>query len=479
MANNSFFDVEDPLGLPPADSGRNASQHPGRNASQHPGRNAPPEYTVSELSLRLKKTVEEGFSFVRVRGEISKVTLAKSGHLYTALKDESSVLDAVCWKGTVARLGVKPEEGMEVVVTGRLTTYPGRSNYQIIIETMELAGQGALLKMLEERRKKLAAEGLFDTARKRALPFLPRVIGVVTSPTGAVLRDIMHRLNDRFPVRVILWPVVVQGQNAAQEVAAAIEGFNALAVNSSDRPDLLIVARGGGSLEDLMPFNDEKVVRAAAASKIPLISAVGHETDTTLIDFAADLRAPTPTAAAEKAVPVRAEILAQVMDDGKRIVTAAHRLLLQHRTHLQGLARGLGDPARLLETAAQKLDHLSSRIETGLQAWLERKSAKLKELAGRISLQGVLRRISDSGRILSGLGERLFNAEKKILRDRALLLKNAAQMLESLSFERVLERGYAVVFDAKGGIVSSVKGMKKGQDVVLRLKDGETPAKIG
>ncbi|HSK41782.1 MAG TPA: exodeoxyribonuclease VII large subunit, partial [Arenibaculum sp.] len=277
-----------------------------------------PEVTVGELSRRLKRTIEETFGYVRVRGEISQPKRHGSGHVYLRLKDEAAVIEAVCWKGTAARLSVRPEEGLEVVCTGRLTTYPGRSQYQLVIETMELAGEGALLKMLEERKRRLAAEGLFDPGRKKPLPFLPDVIGVVTSPTGAVIRDILHRLADRFPRHVLIWPVAVQGEAAASQVAAAIEGFNRLpeaGAGPVPRPDLLIVARGGGSLEDLMPFNEEVVVRAAAASRIPLISAVGHETDTTLIDYAADRRAPTPSAAAEMAVPVRVEILAQVMDD--------------------------------------------------------------------------------------------------------------------------------------------------------------------
>ena len=261
-----------------------------------------PEFSVSELSHRLKRSVEESFAWVRVRGEISGFKRPASGHLYFALKDADAVLDAVCWKGQAARLGVKPEDGLEVICSGKLTTYPGRSKYQMIVERMELAGLGALMAMLEQRKKKLAAEGLFDAERKRALPYLPRVIGVVTSPTGAVIRDILHRLHDRFPTRVLLWPVLVQGEGAADQVARAIAGFNALPADGPvPRPDILIVARGGGSLEDLMAFNEESVVRAAAASRIPLISAVGHETDTTLIDFASDRRAPTPTAAAEMA----------------------------------------------------------------------------------------------------------------------------------------------------------------------------------
>lgn len=440
MTRNNLFDEDDPFGLPPV-----------------AGKNAPPEYSVSELSHKLKTVVENEFSYVRVRGEISKVTVAKSGHLYTSLKDADAVLDAICWKGTVSRLSIKPEEGMEVVCTGRLTTYPGRSNYQLIIETMELAGQGALLKMLEDRRKKLASEGLFDAGRKRSLPFLPDIIGVITSPTGAVIRDILHRLDERFPRRVLLWPVMVQGQGAAAQVTAAINGFNALPANSPDRPDLLIVARGGGSLEDLMPFNDEALVRAAASSKIPLISAVGHETDTTLIDYAADLRAPTPTAAAEKAVPVRAELLALTRDTGRRMLTAVRRML---------------------ELPLQRLDHLSSKLDAGLKNWLQRRSAKLNELSAKLSPQALARQIADARRILSGYGERLLHTEQKILKDRTVKMQNLSSLLESLSFERVLERGYAVVFDGKGNIISSAKKTAAGEDIKIRFKDGESRATV-
>lgn len=460
MAAKDFFGSDDPFGVSMADD-------------IPAGANAPPEYSVSELSNKLKRVVEDEFSFVRVRGEISKVTIAKSGHLYTSLKDDSAVLDAICWKGTVSRLGIKPEEGMEVICTGRLTTYPGRSNYQMIIETMELAGQGALLKMLEDRKKKLAAEGLFDPARKQLLPFLPDVIGVVTSPTGAVIRDIMHRLNERFPRRVLIWPVMVQGAGAAQQVAAAINGFNAIPQDSPLRPDVLIVARGGGSFEDLMPFNDEAVVRAAAASEIPLISAVGHETDTTLIDFAADLRAPTPTAAAEKAVPVRAELIAALLDDEKRLHITLMRRLQQHRTHLTGLGRGLGDPKRLLENTMQRLDHLGSKLDSGLAAWLQKRRAVLGELSARVSSRPLRQRLSDSARLLSAQGERLKNTESKIIDERMRKLQNIDALLQSLSFERVLERGYSVVFDAKGNIVSSAKEIKAGDDLRLRLRDGE------
>src|SRR5438128_4161882 len=280
----------------------------------NPGSNLP-EYTVSELSLALKRSIEDGFGQVRVRGEISGFKRHGSGHCYFALKDAEAVIDAVCWRLTAIRLAIKPEDGMEVVCSGRLTTYPGRSKYQLVVDTVELAGKGALLRLLEERRQRLADEGLFAAERKQKLPFLPGVIGIVTSPTGAVIRDILHRLADRFPRRVLLWPVAVQGEGAAAQVAAAINGFNRLPTEGPvPRPQLIIVARGGGSLEDLMAFNEEIVVRAAAESPIPLISAVGHETDTTLIDHASDRRAPTPTAAAEMAVPVRSELSAQLAE---------------------------------------------------------------------------------------------------------------------------------------------------------------------
>ncbi|MBM3560543.1 MAG: exodeoxyribonuclease VII large subunit, partial [Alphaproteobacteria bacterium] len=300
-------------------------------AAERTASNAPPILTVSELAGAVRHAIEDQFGMVRVRGELSGVKRAGSGHVYMGLKDADSVLDAVAWRGTAQRLAVKPEDGLDVVVIGRLTTYPARSRYQLIVEQMELAGEGALLKMIEERRKRLAAEGLFDAGRKRKLPYLPEVIGVVTSPSGAVIRDILHRLAERLPCHVLLWPVLVQGNGAAEQVAAAVAGFSALTEGGAvPRPDVVIVARGGGSLEDLMAFNEEVVVRAIAASTIPVISAVGHETDTTLADFAADMRAPTPTAAAELAVPVRADLLVDVDACGVRLAGAAMKLV-RHR----------------------------------------------------------------------------------------------------------------------------------------------------
>ena len=337
-----------------------------------------PVFSVSELSQSLKRVVEDAFAHVRVRGEVSRLTLARSGHIYVTLKDENAVLDGVCWKGNAARLAVYPEEGMEVIVTGRLSTYGGRSSYQIVIEQVELAGEGALLKLLEDRRKKLLAEGLFDEERKQPLPTLPGVIGVVTSPTGAVIRDILHRLRDRFPCHVLLWPANVQGDGAAESIAAAIDGFNTLApVGAVPRPDLLIIARGGGSLEDLWAFNEEVLVRAAAESDIPLISAVGHETDTTLIDFAADQRAPTPTAAAEMAVPVRGDLLAQTADQGVRLMRAMHRTFGDFEKDVAGLARGIPEPGRIADEASQRLDDRLERLERA-------KDAVLNDMWGRV-----------------------------------------------------------------------------------------------
>lgn len=327
------------------------------------------EFTVSEISQAVKRTVEDEFGHVRVRGEISGFRgQHASGHCYFTLKDDAASIDAVVWKGSYARLTFKPEEGLEVIATGRLTTFPRSSKYQIVIDNIEPAGAGALMALLEERRKKLLAEGLFSRERKRALPYLPRVIGVVTSPTGAVIRDILHRLEDRFPSHVLVWPVRVQGESCAPEVVNAIEGFNALPAGGRiPRPDLLIVARGGGSIEDLWGFNEEAVVRAVAASDIPVISAVGHETDTTLIDYASDMRAPTPTAAAEAAVPVRAELIAYVEDQGSRQRQSARRQLSSLRDRLRAASAGLPRPTDLVSTQRQRLDMASSQLVAGLR----------------------------------------------------------------------------------------------------------------
>src|SRR5712671_1330136 len=408
-----------------------------------PGANLP-EYTVSGLSLALKRSVEENFSHVRVRGEISGFKRHGSGHCYFALKDSEAVLDAVCWRQTAIRLPIKPEDGMEVVCTGRLTTYPGRSKYQLVIDSIALAGIGALLKILEDRRQRLAAEGLFAVERKKKLPFLPEVIGIVTSPSGAVLRDILHRLSDRFPRQVLVWPVAVQGEGAAAQVAAAIEGFNRLAADGPvRRPDLIIVARGGGSLEDLMPFNEEIVVRAAAASAIPLISAVGHETDTTLIDYASDRRAPTPTAAAEMAVPVRLDLIAELEAKAMRIVSGLSRFLSERRTRVEGLGRGLPDPRSLLDTARQRLDDRAERLELGLRQAIALRRHRLETAGGRLS-KGLLEAqlVRGHDRLADAL-PRLEQALRRLVDHQQHRLENVGGRLEAFrqAVAKVLARG--------------------------------------
>jgi len=410
-----------------------------------------PEFSVSEISMAVKRTLEGTFERVRVRGEISGFKRAASGHLYMALKDENAVLDAVCWRGNAGRLAIAPEDGMEVIAVGRITSYPGRSKYQIVVESLELAGEGALLKLLEDRRRKLAEEGLFDEARKRALPFLPDVIGVVTSPTGAVIRDILHRLADRFPRRVLVWPVLVQGEGAAEQVAAAIRGFNAFAEGGNiPRPDLLIVARGGGSLEDLWAFNEEVVVRAAAGSAIPLISAVGHETDTTLIDYAADRRAPTPTAAAEMAVPVRRELLIQTGELERRLLGAATRMVAERRERLDGLGRGLVDPKRLLEDMTQRLDERAERLRNCWNAFIKERQGRVDHL--RASLPHPRQLLAVKAEQLSGPAARLDYIRPRLLSDRAREIDGLNRVLESVSYKKVLQRGYAVVRGPDGAI---------------------------
>lgn len=454
-----------------------------------------PEFSVSEISQAVKRTLETSFDRVRVRGEISGFKRAASGHLYMALKDDSAVLDGVCWRGVAGRLGMQPEDGMEVIATGRLTSYPGRSKYQIVIDRMELAGAGALLKLLEDRKRKLAAEGLFDAERKRKLPFLPEVIGVVTSPTGAVIRDIMHRLSDRFPRRVMVWPVAVQGEPAAGQVAAAIRGFNGLAKTGAvPRPEVLIVARGGGSLEDLWAFNEEIVVRAAAESEIPLISAVGHETDTTLIDFASDRRAPTPTAAAEMAVPVRAELAAQTLDLERRLLGGAGRFLTERRMEVEGLGRGLPDPRRLLEEKTQRLDDSAERLGNAMNNFIGYRRGTLVELAAQ--LPHPRQQIRLSRQQLSAQGERLQSLRPRLLepfrqayqrvdaarrlgesgrsltQERQRAVTELGRVLESVSYKNVLRRGFAVVRGEKGTIMRAAE-VDDGMALNIEFQDGQ------
>lgn len=430
-----------------------------------------PELSVSELAFSLKRTLEESYGRIRVRGELSGLKVAASGHLYGDIKDQDANINIVCWKGVMANLSARPEEGLEVICTGKVSSYPKSSRYQIIIDSMELAGEGALLKMLEARKKMLAAEGLFAPERKKPLPFLPDVIGVVTSPTGAVIRDIMHRLQDRFPRHVLIWPVPVQGEGAGDKIAAAIRGFNAMPAQGGalPRPDVVIVARGGGSLEDLMAFNDEAVVRAAAECEIPLISAVGHETDTTLIDYAADQRAPTPTGAAEIAVPRRVDLLYSVTESEQRMIGGLRRMLSEKGHKLEAATARLGDPAQLMNLKSQTLDHTAQKLESSYANVIARRENRMRELAGR--LIHPRQRLSEAARILDIRTEALIRARRTLLKDKRTELDNAGKMLELLSFKSVLQRGFTVIRDTDGKPLSSAGQAAAAAHVILEFKD--------
>jgi exodeoxyribonuclease VII large subunit len=488
-----------------------------------------PEFTVSELSSALKRTVEDAYGHVRVRGEISGFRGPhSSGHCYFALKDENAKIEAVIWKGVHGRMRFKPQEGLEVIATGKLTTYPGSSKYQIVIEAIEPAGIGALMALMEERKKKLAAEGLFDEARKQLLPWLPEVIGVVTSPTGAVIRDILHRLEDRFPRRVLVWPVRVQGEGSAEQIAAAIRGFNALPQTGRiPRPDLLIVARGGGSLEDLWSFNEEIVVRAAAESMIPLISAVGHETDITLIDFAADKRAPTPTAAAEMAVPVRAELFVEVASLARRTMLCWQRGHESRRNELRAAVRALPGLSELLAIPRQRLDGASASLPRGLKANTHGHFRRFAGFSARLTVRVLRAQVAHADQRLTVCGERMTHAARSLLqkrrdryaglevrlkasklsnaqaqrqiiardRERALRLAERArralvitmqrlqarvghsgQLLTALSYRGVLARGFALVRDDAGHAVHAAANVGPGARLELEFADGRVAA---
>jgi exodeoxyribonuclease VII large subunit len=488
-----------------------------------------PEFTVSELSSALRRTVEDAYGHVRVRGEISGFRGPhSSGHCYFALKDESAKIEAVIWKGVHNRMRFKPQEGLEVIATGKLTTYPGSSKYQIVIEAIEPAGIGALMALMEERKRKLAAEGLFDEARKQLLPWLPDVIGVVTSPTGAVIRDILHRLEDRFPRRVLVWPVRVQGEGSAEQIAAAIRGFNALPKDGRiPRPDLLIVARGGGSLEDLWSFNEEIVVRAAADSMIPLISAVGHETDITLIDFAADKRAPTPTAAAEMAVPVRSELFVEVSTLARRTMVCWQRGQEGRRNELRAAARALPAASELLAIPRQRLDGATAALPRALKANTHAHFRRFASTSARLTLRVLRGQVAQATHRLTVSGERLAHAAKSLLRHRrdrhaglAIRLKasklsnaqaqrqaiardrertlrlaerarralatamqrhqarivHSGQLLAALSYRSVLARGFALVRDQQGLAVHAAAAVGPGEPLSIEFADGRIAA---
>ena len=441
------------------------------------GSNAPPFLTVTELAQRLKATVESQFDFVRIRAEISRPTRAASGHLYFTLKDDRNTLDGVCWKTVAGSLAVQPEEGLEVIVTGKLTIYGGRSKYQIVVQTMEMAGEGAMLKQLEERRRRLAAEGLFDAERKKPIPRMPTVIGVVTSPTGAVIRDILHRLTDRFGVRVLIWGTLVQGPEAAGQVARAIHGFDSMPADGDlPRPDLVIVARGGGSLEDLWAFNEEEVVRAAADCRIPLISAIGHETDTTLIDFAADQRAPTPTAAAEMAVPVRADLLSRIAEIEARIRGGIAQRLERATQALRAAERGLMNPAEMVERRAQAVDLAVAGLERGLQQRLSAAALQLTDLGAR--LRSPERRFAEVSAELGNLGSRLDHLIGTQMDRHGAALDQAGRLLEANSFQRVLERGFALVTTTDGRPVKRASEAPQGARVQVHFADGGRLARL-
>ncbi|MEM9500221.1 MAG: exodeoxyribonuclease VII large subunit [Pseudomonadota bacterium] len=435
--------------------------------------------SITEISTLLKRTVEERFGHVRLRGELSGVKRAASGHMYCALKDEKAVLDGVMWRGNTGRLAFVPEDGLEVIATGKLTTYAGRSKYQVVIDSLELAGEGALLALLEKTRARLDAEGLFARERKRRLPFLPQTIGVVTSPTGSVIRDILHRLADRFPSHVVVWPVLVQGQGAAEQVSSAIRGFCELEQGGEvARPDLLIVARGGGSIEDLWSFNEESVVRAIAECTIPVISAVGHETDTTLADYAADQRAPTPTAAAEMAVPVRVDLDATLADYAARQRRAVHRPVELGRERLEVRVRRMPRPEVLLQPQAQRLDDLSDRLRRGLTDGAGRGREQLAGIAARLSpstltrAHGEAQRRLDRARLIPQLVERPL----KTGQDRLAALTRLASQLHP---EKPLKRGYAIVRDTTGKALTGKAQAQTQTALTLQFKDGMLDVRVG
>lgn len=434
-----------------------------------------PEYSVSEIANSVRRTLQDRFPLVRVRGEISGFKIYASGHAYFDLKDADAVLSAVMWKGSQRQLNFRPEDGLEVIATGKISAYPRSSRFQLVVERMEVAGIGAILKQIEERRKRLQAEGLFDRATKPQKPFLPEHIGVITSPQGAVIRDILHRLHDRFPRRVTLWPAPVQGEGAAERIAYAIRGFNALP--QEQRPDLLIVARGGGSVEDLMAFNEEVVVRAAAASRIPLISAVGHETDTTLIDHASSLRAPTPTAAAELAVPVRAELIDQVEGLFLRARRAERQQRQYRAERLQALISRLPQPAQLAGIARQRLDEAGERLPRALASGTRLWRARLAAAAGRLSPRLLQDRLARQRALLQlprvTPNPHLLQARVQQARQR---LEAEFRLAWSLSPEAVLDRGFALVRRPDGSIARRAGDVATDSHFTLIFADGEVEA---
>ena len=438
------------------------------------GENAP-EYSVSELSSVLKRMIEGEFSNVRIRGEVGRVSKPASGHLYFDLKDDKSVIASVTWRGQASKLATQPEEGLEVVATGKITTFAGQSRYQMIVSEMSVAGVGALMAQLEKRKKKLESEGLFDKALKKEIPYLPEVIGVITSSSGAVIRDILHRLSDRFPRKVLIWPVSVQGEKCAPEVTAAINGFNKLTPGGAmPRPDLLIVARGGGSIEDLWGFNEESVVRAVSESEIPLISAVGHETDTTLIDYASDLRAPTPTAAAEYAVPVRADLMGWLSSMDERRLRSLSSNLETKRQRLKDLSRGLPLPTELVAMQAQRLDSISDRLPRALSIVSNNKRSLLLQTSAGLRPQVLKLKLVERTELINRFVKNIKSNMKIKIQHHQSALEGLERIRQSLGYEATLRRGYTVVRDQDGKLVTSVKKAEIKKVLEIEFQDGKT-----
>ncbi len=428
---------------------------------------AVPEYTVTQISQKLKLVVENEFSYVRIRGEVSGYKLAPSGHAYFSLKDNSSILSAVCWRGVVNNLAIKPEEGMELICVGTITVYPGQSKYQLVVEKVEHAGIGALMAMLEKRKTEFAREGLFALEHKKPIPFLPQTIGIVTSPTGAVIKDILHRIQDRFPTHILLWPVLVQGEKAAQQVSEAIIGFN----NLVNKPDVIIVARGGGSVEDLWPFNEEIVVRAAFNSKIPLISAIGHETDFTLLDFVADLRAPTPTAAAEKAVPVLTNIAATIRNIQNRAAYALSKYFEYRQNKLLMLKKSLPNYQTILINFIQRLDDFSIRFVNSSSRWFELRYNRLSNLGLRLKHPQDIVKLAEN-RLLQ-ISERLHRASDIAYKNNQQKLKLVSSLLDSYSYKKTLSRGFAILTTKQNNALTSASQGKSGDKLLAEFHDGK------
>jgi len=436
-----------------------------------------PVYSVGEFSHVIKKLVESNFTYVRIRGEISRPSFPGSGHVYFTLKDMDGTIAAIIWKYTIPRLSIRPEEGMEVICTGKVTTFAGQSKYQIIVENMEVAGEGALLKMLEERRKKLLAEGLFDQKHKKPIPYLPERIGVITSPSGAVIRDILHRVSDRFPCHIYVWPVAVQGEGSASQIANAIDKFNGLTDQTIvKKPDLIIVARGGGSLEDLWSFNEEVVVRAVFNSAIPVISAVGHETDTTLIDFVSDLRAPTPTGAAEKSVPVRDDLRARIGELDLRLKTSFFNKMNINKDRLNSLIRLLGKPDQIFDNKNQKLDFVFKDIENLFKTIFTEQKNRIKQYTQKLTPPKVLINNLDSK--IQLLDTRFNNYLGILIKNKVTKLNFLSQLLEASSFNRVLDRGFALVMNDKGKPIKLSKEVPKKSNIKIKFADEIRSAKI-